>query len=66
MKKLSLLSTSATLLVSLINMSIYSAISLFMRCLQIPKPWNSQELKKHPTFISTNHMLCLSIQFAIF
>ena len=65
-KALSLLSTSATLLVSLVNMSIYSVISLFMSSQKWQRTRNSQKLKKHPTFISTKYMLCLSIQFDIF
>ena len=66
-KPLSLLSTSATLLVSLVNMSIYSVISLFMSSQKLKKKHGiAKNKKKHPTFISTKYMLCLSIQFDIF
>ena len=60
-KALSLLSTSAALLVSLMNMSIYSVTTIFMRCLQIQKQHRIAKklFKKHPTFISTKHMLSI-------
>ena len=74
-KALSLLSTSAMLLVSLVNMSVYSVISLFTNSQKFKKHGVAQEFKKHGvpkkkkkhlTFISTKYMLCLSIQFDIF